>query len=308
MSGYDFVDEHLLMLSDEVRTNAYRAAIEDVVKPGMAVLDFGTGSGVLAFFAARAGARRVYAVDRSPFLRAARALAKHNGLDVTFIQSDGETFELPEKVDVIVSECMGHYALNEHMIEAVLRARDLHLAPNGVVVPRTIELHAALATKPLVDASFFATPRYGFDFTPLRTLAMQRRLTLPVAPEGLVGATMMGSLDLEHDKTELATTRGKTALHEPTVVHALVGWFDTTLSAGVELRTGPAAPQTHWHQSVFPFETPVTVPAGEVEVVIDPIALGERNFWRWGLVWPGGQAFADNLVRLHFMHRESAPR
>ena len=67
MSGYDFVDEHLLMLSDEMRTNAYRAAIEAVVKPGMSVLDFGTGSGALAFFAARAGAR-VYAVDKSPFI------------------------------------------------------------------------------------------------------------------------------------------------------------------------------------------------------------------------------------------------
>ena len=48
-------------------------ALEDIVKPGMAVLDVGTGSGILAITAAKLGASRVVALDIDPqAVRAAR--------------------------------------------------------------------------------------------------------------------------------------------------------------------------------------------------------------------------------------------
>src|SRR5437764_13983625 len=55
-------------LADEQRTLAFKAAIEAAVKPGNVVLDVGTGSGVMSMFAARAGARRVYAVEVGKYL------------------------------------------------------------------------------------------------------------------------------------------------------------------------------------------------------------------------------------------------
>ena len=66
------------MLEDSVRTESYRHAIEQVVASEHRVLDFGCGTGILSFFAARAGAKEVYAVDRSPVLRVARAVAEQN--------------------------------------------------------------------------------------------------------------------------------------------------------------------------------------------------------------------------------------
>ncbi len=42
------------------------AALEELVRPGMAVLDLGTGSGILAIAAAKLGAGRVLAVDHDP--------------------------------------------------------------------------------------------------------------------------------------------------------------------------------------------------------------------------------------------------
>lgn len=55
------------MIKDFTRTDAYRKAIEynNEVFEGKVVLDVGCGSGILSIFAAKAGAKHVYAVDNS---------------------------------------------------------------------------------------------------------------------------------------------------------------------------------------------------------------------------------------------------
>ena len=64
-SGWADPVEHARMLHDHRRTGDHLAAVAEAVRPGDVVLDVGTGSGVLAVAAARAGARRVYAVEAS---------------------------------------------------------------------------------------------------------------------------------------------------------------------------------------------------------------------------------------------------
>ena len=64
-SGWADPVEHARMLHDERRTGDYVEALTQAVRPGDVVLDLGTGSGVLAIAAARAGARHVYAVEAS---------------------------------------------------------------------------------------------------------------------------------------------------------------------------------------------------------------------------------------------------
>jgi 16S rRNA G966 N2-methylase RsmD len=59
------------MVADRPRTDAFAAAIREVVRPTDVVLDVGTGTGILAMLAARAGARKVYAVDQSDIADAA---------------------------------------------------------------------------------------------------------------------------------------------------------------------------------------------------------------------------------------------
>lgn len=55
------------MLKDTVRTNAYRKAIMDNPQDfkDKIVLDIGAGTGILSIFAAKAGAKHVYAIENA---------------------------------------------------------------------------------------------------------------------------------------------------------------------------------------------------------------------------------------------------
>ena len=96
-------------------------------------------------FAARAGAKHVYAVDISSMIERASMIAKVNGLSdkITFIQGRVEDVDLP-KVDVIVSEWMGFCLMSEFNLDCVLKARDRSLAAGGLMLPNKTSLHIAV--------------------------------------------------------------------------------------------------------------------------------------------------------------------
>ena len=101
---------HITLLGDKARVGAFRAAIEATVRPGDVVVDVGSGTGVLAFFAARAGARRVYAIEETDLIDVAQALARENCLDdrIVFIRGNSLGVALPERAHVLVTETLGH--------------------------------------------------------------------------------------------------------------------------------------------------------------------------------------------------------
>ena len=74
------------------------------LRPGMRVLDIGTGSGALAVSLARLGGAQVTAVDVSDAaLSIARENARKNGVDVRFVKSDCFEALAGERFDMIVS-------------------------------------------------------------------------------------------------------------------------------------------------------------------------------------------------------------
>ena len=70
------------MLEDHKRTGAYHQAILNNRRSfqDKAVLDVGTGSGILAIFAAQAGARKVYAVEATDMAKVAKRLVDSNNV------------------------------------------------------------------------------------------------------------------------------------------------------------------------------------------------------------------------------------
>lgn len=138
--SYSSFHIHEEMLKDSVRTRTYQRSIEDNPEDfkDKIVLDIGCGTGILSIFAARAGAKHVYAVENAEIAIFAREIIKKNGLEskITVLKGKMEEVVLPvEKVDIIISEWMGYFLLYESMLDCVLWARDKYLVKGGKMLP-----------------------------------------------------------------------------------------------------------------------------------------------------------------------------
>lgn len=130
------------MLADKPRMNFYHEAVSRYVQAGDRVIDLGTGTGILAAFAARRGAAKVYAIDHSEILDQAKTLAAHNKIEnVEFVATHSKEFSLEQKVDVIVHEQMGDCLFDEAMVANVTDLRDRLLKPGGLILPSRFELY-----------------------------------------------------------------------------------------------------------------------------------------------------------------------
>lgn len=77
---YGYLSQQQNMLQDFVRTYTYQRAILSNLDDfkDKVVLDVGAGSGILSFFAAQAGAKRIYAVEASTMAHYAQKLVDTN--------------------------------------------------------------------------------------------------------------------------------------------------------------------------------------------------------------------------------------
>lgn len=252
------------MVSDRWRTDAFAAAIRDAVRPGDVVLDVGTGTGLLAMLAAKAGARKVYAIDAADIVQTAANLVKANGLtdQVSILRGNAADLELPEPVDLIVSEWLGHMGYVENMLDDVLVARDAHLKPGGRMLPATVTVKLAAVGDPVLyhhdGPGFWRTPVHGLDYSSLEAVELQqgRVLQTRIEPATLLGpAAVLSHLDLATCGREDPFGEGEVELvvEKDGVLSGFAGWFSCDLSPNVPLDTGPREPETHWSQSAFAF-------------------------------------------------------
>ncbi len=105
-------------------------ALEHVVRQGMAVLDLGTGSGILAIAAAKLGAGHVLALDSDQqAVRVARGNAIDNAVSERVRVAQGSLVDAPGTYDVVVVNILARVITE--MVEEGLVAR---LRPGGVLI------------------------------------------------------------------------------------------------------------------------------------------------------------------------------
>jgi protein arginine N-methyltransferase 1 len=301
---YAEFDVHRTMIRDRVRTEAFRRAIDSVVRPGDVVLDVGAGSGILSLFAARAGAARVYAVEETTIAVLAQELAVANGVEdvVQVIQGDAMDVEPPERVDVIVSEWLGGFGIDEGMLVPVIAARDRWLKPGGVMIPHSVTAWAALVhDRSLGDmVDFLRDSPYG-----LRLDALVEKTVNEILYSG--SSRHLAAGDLRSEPSELWTTDADVipleqarAPHEAEALlpvrdhgmaNSLALWFSAELAPGISLSVGPGDPPTHWGMTTAPLRSPVELEPGMVvraRVRTAP-ARPVGTWTSWAIALPGAE-------------------
>lgn len=260
-------DFHVRMLRDDLRNAAYRTAIERFA-PGRSVLDIGTGSGLLAMMAARAGARHVYACEANPMLAAsARAVIAANGLAERVTVFDCHSGKLDRDrdlgggVDLVMSEVFCHTLIGEGVLGSLAHARAALTRPDALFLPAHASIAVALAQfPPLVES---VGPVEGFD---LGAFAGHLHAARHCAPEdpALVLRSAPATLfafdfadrDPPHRGTAqvaLASTGG--------VVSGLAQWLRLTFADDIIYENRPGrAENLHWRISLAPTTPRETMP------------------------------------------------
>lgn len=289
--SYTHNDIHEIMLKDTTRTVSYGrfilsnpAAFKDKI-----VMDVGAGTGILSMFAARAGAKHVYAIEASNLAGKTRENIAANGLSsvITVLQSKVENVELPvDKVDVIISEWMGYMLLYESMLDSVLHARDRFLAPGGLMAPSQTRLVISAITGQRIwrERVAFWHDVYGFDMADAMTPGYFTEASVEVVDREEVVTSECIVRDINsHDATPQSLdfhsnfTITSTA-NEPTTVRAFLTWFDTFFSP-IPGKDGhvPPTQDVHIHQFAADLYTQPVEPVNSGELNAVSFTTGPRG-------------------------------
>ena len=280
--GFDDVGNHANMLLDAARVKAFADAIAEIVKPGQVVADIGSGTGLLAILAAKAGARVVYAVERGPLAEIIEAAAADNGVGdiVKVLRGDARDLRFPEQPDVIISETIGSFGVDEGML-GLLKTVRRHV-PAATMIPSDLDLHIGIGEIATLRKEL-TTLDNGL---PVRWRALRKSVANRVAMGGVHNEDVVGTVCAaqfvigESDLPDVI--KASVTATRDAECNAVIAWFSSQISPGVNLTSGPDAPSPSWANCIFPIDPPIAVKAGDVvDVEIVPRLVSDRGTWAW---------------------------
>lgn len=149
-------------LIDTKRSRAFISAIKKTVKSGDVVVDMGTGSGILSIAAAKAGARRVYAVeiDENNIKTLEKTFIQNNVSDkILILKGSILDVTLPEKVDVVIGEMIATALIEELQVSAMNHIHKFTKKDTRILLNKY---------DTFVDLVWNNSEYYGYDFPILR--------------------------------------------------------------------------------------------------------------------------------------------
>ena len=265
------IDYHRALVADRVRNAAFYAALKAVIVPGVTtVADIGAGTGLLGLMAAKLGAKSVTLYETAEVAGvAARILKANRARNCELIACHSLDMIDPMQVDVVVSETLGNYAFEEHIIPTLTDARRRFLKPGGMLIPSAVAQFVCPVTGARVHRELCAWDDVGFglDLAIGRTMGLNNAYVRVLAPgellDGGASAVLWDEVDFSRDVK--ANRKGEVgwSLGAPTTVYGFATWWSAVLAPGVLLSTSPLEPATHWEQLYFPLLTPIAAASGD---------------------------------------------
>jgi len=300
MSHLDLLQYHAFCLTNTgTRLTQYERAIAAVVRQGDVVLDLGTGSGLLAVLACRAGARRVYAIEASDAVQMGTLLTSTTEFAerIEFVHATSQKVALSEQVDVIVGDIHDTFGFQPGGLASIMDVRDRLLKPGGTLIPQATELMIA----PLEAAALYAREIdvwngcvHGVGLSSIRPFAVSHVHPGRFDSDQLLSpAAAIGALDLARATSLHFSGSAVTTIHRDGIAHGLCGCFVTTLAGDIRMGNVPGdSSTTNFAQAFFPFDQSVPVAAGdEVSISIDS---HDGHIARWrAAISRGGQRHAQ---------------
>ena len=208
------------------------------------------------------------AVDDGPIIDAARRIARANGYEerITFIRELSTRVALPERVDLVVCDQIGHLGIEAGAFEYLFDARRF-LKPDGRTIPAALTFMAAPVESPeLRKRLMFWTSRpANLDVASALEIAMNTGYPHFVDPEELLaepGALATSPLPPEN----LGLLRGEIVcrIARPGVLDGICAWFDAELAPGVRMTNAPGHPdRIDRRQVLLPIGRPFRVEPGD---------------------------------------------
>lgn len=275
---------HSWLLSDKVKMASYQRAIGQTVQPGDVVLDLGSGTGILAFLACEAGARKIYAVEVGEAVELAKQVSLKNGLQdrVVFLQDRSARVDLPERADLLVTDTLGVFGLDEGVLGWVIDARTRLLKPEGAIIPDSVELFIAPVEAPAAyhRVETWAGDLYGLDFSPVRPFATNNLYPARFEAEALLGNPVsLGLIQLSEVSSPAVRSEVSVVARRHGTLHGLGGWYTAALSKDIFLSNAPPLPPRSRNHAFLPLAHPVPLEEGDRLTITITTYNGAE--WRW---------------------------
>jgi len=266
---------HFAMMDDEVRNDAYESAIARVVA-GKRVLDIGTGAGLLAMMAARAGASKVTTCETVGLIaERAKDIIARNGLAnrITVIGKPSHDLalgrELSERAQVLVTETFASGLISEGILPTVENAHQNLLIEDAVVIPSAASAMGYLVGGDALKGMLFVDRVKGFDLLPFNDFAPPSMgVLLDRFPhEVLSDDVELIRFNLKSKRFAMDSRTVPVRVTKPGEAIGVVQWIKLELDEVTTYDNRPSADAPfngHWTQIIYRFPRPIRVNTGDV--------------------------------------------
>lgn len=282
------IEYQRIILADQVRNAAFFKALAAVIRKGESVLaDIGSGTGYLSFLASKLGAKECYLYEQSALLAMSRKLARENGINnLHFIGQHSTNVRSPVRADIVVTETLGNFALEEGIIETMNDAQRF-LRPDGTLIPQSLGQFIAPVVSDRLWKEVTSWDNVGHDltFSRAREISCQNIYVRTFASADLLpgGVQQWDQVDFYKKNSPVRSVQCTWTMERPVTVFGFGLWWQAELVRGVLLSTAPSAPRTHWEQIYMPVLEPLTIRRGEQLIL--SLTADSRHAIRINVAW-----------------------